>query len=561
MHPVFLTISNIHAAVRQKASSQAWLCIGFLPIPEFAVHSETQTLLAARIWHRCLDIITASLKDVAVDGTIAVDPSGMRRYIFTPLVAYTADLPEQQLIACVSKNSSPVSTATLDSFGDGDDDPPPRTGVDTLTLITTVCGKHDPWRLPEFLDEAKANGLSGVNLPFWRNWNMTDPSLFLAPEILHTCHKYFYDHVLVWCKAVLGAEELDRRFRCLHKRVGYRHFASGVTHLNQMTGREHRDIQRSIVAVIAGSVSPGFLRAIRATIDFIYIAQFPAHTKSTILAMTSALREFHENKQHILDAGARAGKKGAMDHFNIPKLELFNSFERAIINLGSIMQYTADVSERLLITTCKHTFRATNHNSFWDEQCADKLDREEKIRMFDLYTLLRDGDQSLINDEITSDDITITDMLVDSHPEAAWIARILPETRLRGPRLARNLFATKGHIILDSSAALLLNISPHQTLSINETARDFLLNDFSTALLLFASANSNVIHHNVGFDRIKIWHKFRIQLRSVHHDNVIMPADTVQALPPTDEAVHGTCDTVLVKNHLSSQAIDGAYLV
>ncbi|KAG6915129.1 hypothetical protein DXG01_013093 [Tephrocybe rancida] len=51
MHMVFLTISNIFSDMWQKATLHTWLCIGFLPIPDFAVHSKIQTLLAARIWH------------------------------------------------------------------------------------------------------------------------------------------------------------------------------------------------------------------------------------------------------------------------------------------------------------------------------------------------------------------------------------------------------------------------------------------------------------------------------------------------------------------------------
>ncbi|KAG6843092.1 hypothetical protein H0H87_007871, partial [Tephrocybe sp. NHM501043] len=422
---------------------------------------------------------------------------------------------------------------------------------------------------PEFLDRAKAVGLSGVNLPFWRNWENSEPALFIVPEILHTCHKFFFDHVLLWCKAIVGAEDLDARFRALHKRIGYRHFAGGVTHINQMTGREHRDIQRTLVAVIAGKVTGGFLKAIRALIDFIYIAQYPRHTQRTISAMEQALQEFHENKQSILDAGARAGKKGVMTHFNIPKLELFHSFARAIKLSGSLLQYTADVSERLLITHCKHTFKATNHRAFWDEQCARILDRQERIRLFDLFTVLRGSDLSLLNEVVSSEDSFITDMLIDSHPEAAWVARILPEARLRGPRLNRNLFATKGSIILDSTTAILLNVTPHQTLGLNETAIQFQLDDLKLALQKYAAGSRPTAplprdqqHLDYGFDKIDIWHKFRIQMSSVHHGDVIMPAETVQAFPPTDKSVYGVCDTVLVKDPTSqSTAVDGFQVV
>ncbi|KAG6915130.1 hypothetical protein DXG01_013094 [Tephrocybe rancida] len=210
----------------------------------------------------------------------------------------------------------------------------------------------------------------------------------------------------------------------------YRHFASGVTHVNQMTGQEHRDIQRTLVAVIAGKVSGGFLKAIRVIIDFIYIAQYPCHTESTISAMKDALCKFHNNKHHILEAGARSGRKGTLEHFNIPKLEPLQHFQQAVKNLGSLLQYTVDMPERLLITHCKHMFKGTNHQAFWDEQCAHILDRQEKMRLFDLYTLLRDSDLSLLNEVVTAEDSCITNVLIDSHPEAAWFSRAFPEDRI-----------------------------------------------------------------------------------------------------------------------------------
>ncbi|KAG2031312.1 hypothetical protein BDR03DRAFT_1016259, partial [Suillus americanus] len=79
--------------------------------------------------------------------------------------------------------------------------------------------------------------------------------------------------------------------------------------------------------------SPGFIRAVRAMIDFIYLAQNPLHTESNITSMIQALRDFHDHKQAIIDAEAQQGKGGAKDDFFIPKLELMQSFARAIFNV------------------------------------------------------------------------------------------------------------------------------------------------------------------------------------------------------------------------------------
>jgi hypothetical protein len=65
-------------------------------------------------------------------------------------------------------------------------------------------------------------------------------------------------------------------------------------------------------------------------IDFVYKAQSPVYTDTSIDSMVASLKEFHDHKQAILDAGARQGMKGMIDHF--------------------LIQWMADVTKHLLIT-------------------------------------------------------------------------------------------------------------------------------------------------------------------------------------------------------------------
>jgi len=348
------------------------------------VHLETRASLQ-RVWHRCVDIVCAGLKLATRIGTFMSDPSNLTRYCFTPLVAYTADLPEQLMIACVTKSISPVTIAETSQFGDAILYAP-RDGDLTLQKLHKLCQKIDPWRPQEFLVEAKKHNLSGVQLPFWRNWRFSNPSIFLIGELLHYGHKLFFDHPFKWCKVVLGHDEIDVRYCTQHKRVGIRHF-NGVSQVSQMTGCEHRDLQCTIVATIAGLADPDFVRTIRAIVDFLYRAQAPTFTPSSIRAMEESLQEFHLYKGAILRAGARRGKSQEILHFQIPKLELLQLFSRGVCNSGSLIPYTADVSERLLITHCKDPFTHTNRQrSGFTQQIVLLLDHEESIRRFDLYS-------------------------------------------------------------------------------------------------------------------------------------------------------------------------------
>ncbi|KAG1889013.1 uncharacterized protein F5891DRAFT_1131908 [Suillus fuscotomentosus] len=355
MHPIFVTITNIQSDVRMRATCHAWRCVAYMPIPKFVdVHPDYQTILSQHLFHKCMDIVFADTKVAAMVGKFMPDPAGHLRHCFTPLVAYTADLPEQQAIACVSKVASPITLATSQSF--------------------------------EFQEEAKAHSLSGIHQPFWQNWRHSDPSRFLVGEILHTCHKFFFDHPFKWCKESVGKDELDLRFRSHHKRVGTPHFSSGVCQMKQMTGWEHRDLQCTLVPSITG-------------------AQSPVYSDTSVDSM----------KHAILDAGARRGTKGTLDNFIIPKLELLQSFASFTKDTGALIQWTADVTERLLITHCKLPFERTSRQSHtFTEQI-------ESMQRFQLYLFLRMHDSPLVNAIVTEEqEVTETD------PALTWIARIAP---------------------------------------------------------------------------------------------------------------------------------------
>ncbi|KIJ07681.1 hypothetical protein PAXINDRAFT_19152 [Paxillus involutus ATCC 200175] len=475
MHPVFVTVGNIQSDVRMQATSHAWRCVAFMPIPSFDVHPDFQTLLVSRVFHRCMDIVFGSLKQSAQTSYFMTDGLGCIRNCFTPLVSYIADLPEQQLVACVSKNASPVTTATLPEFSDGQLHPP-RSGMSTLQLIQQVCSEADPWDIKRFQKQAKLVKLLGVHQPFWRDWKFADPTFFLNGEILHTCHKFFFDHILKWCKEVAGNYLLDTRYKTQHKRIAVRHFGLGVSHIKQMTGREHRDIQRTIVPMIAGAganSTPLFVYSIRSMTEFIYQAQNPTHTNSSLASMVGALKEFHATKQAVVDAEGRRGAKGVRDDFNIPKLELMQSFARNITNNGTLMQYTADVTKRLLITHCKLPFERTSRQAAtFVDQIVVILNCEESMRRFDLYHILHLSQAPLENAVLQEDEEVTT---ID--PALSFISRVAPEQEhsFKGPRPFRNHFANpKGFHSSDGAIAFHVTVQPdHTGILVVEMQRDY----------------------------------------------------------------------------------------
>jgi hypothetical protein len=210
---------------RNKATSNSYVLLALIPIPNFILSKKKKVhgMLEARLYHHCLDIVLRPLKSAAQLGVMLSDPLGNLRWCFTPLAAFIVDTPESQLISCVGGKSSPVTIAIYDQFGD-DFRHPPRTGAITLSTINEVNMVPEAMESIEKYEKvAKNYRLSGAHLPFWRDWPLSDPSIFLTSEPLHHWHKQFWDHDVKWCIHAVGDEEIDFRFSVLHPHSGYRH--------------------------------------------------------------------------------------------------------------------------------------------------------------------------------------------------------------------------------------------------------------------------------------------------------------------------------------------------
>ena len=208
-HPLLLSVANIDADVHSKGSLHAHILLALLPVVSF-IHKTTHvcSLLSDRLVHEGLDFMLKPLKVTAAVRIMMSDPISNLRYCFTPLIRYIADTPKQCLLAGVSPKASPVSTATFKEFGDVDSHPP-CTATKTLDQIERACAEANLNNFEEFLKVFRRLFLNRVHKPFWCDWVLCDPSIFLPPEVLHMFHRLFWDHDLQWCILVVGPEELD----------------------------------------------------------------------------------------------------------------------------------------------------------------------------------------------------------------------------------------------------------------------------------------------------------------------------------------------------------------
>ncbi|KAF7326260.1 Fatty acid synthase [Mycena kentingensis (nom. inval.)] len=385
-HPFLLSLANIRSEVASKASSNAFIMTALLPVPRFLCAKKLRGIMEKRLLHQCLDIVCGPLKLAARDGASLSTSDGCLIMAHTPLVSYIVDTPEAADLSGVKGKTSHLTMASHKTFGDAVRQPE-RAGASTWEAICSLNARVSPDDVAAYQKAAKAhpNRLSGVHLPFWRDWPLsTNPSQFLTPEVLHHIHKAFFDHDFQWGRTILGDAEMDFRLSVLHPRSGSRHFQDGVTRLKQLGGREHRDLERSFISIIAEAAPREVVCALRALMDFRFMAQAPQINESTLVHMEALLAQFHELKHHIIEANGRE-----QDHFNIPKLELLHSIVPSIRWAGVPMQYTADITEKAHSTQIKVPARTETNHRDYDPQIVRHLDRAEKLRLFTLYTNTR----------------------------------------------------------------------------------------------------------------------------------------------------------------------------
>ncbi|KIM53499.1 hypothetical protein SCLCIDRAFT_31845 [Scleroderma citrinum Foug A] len=216
---------------------------------------------------------------------------------------------------------------------------------------------------------------------------------------------------------------------------------------------------------------------------------------------------------------------------------------------GPLIQYTAYVLERLLITHCKTMFQHTSRNTrTYVDQVVEILNREETIRLFNLYAVLRQAESSALENLVNAEHDEV--MVID--PTLQFIQHIVPkkETTFRGPRPFRNHFNNpKSFISTLGDVALHVTVQPdHKALSVAAMQALYHLPDLSTLISCYvgdASRGNSIRWDAQGLSAVA-WNKFRIQTHSSFHSCFVNKSQVVQAHPPSDEYPLGYCDAVLL---------------
>ncbi|KAG1877204.1 hypothetical protein F4604DRAFT_1880466 [Suillus subluteus] len=290
--PIYLTIRNIKKDIRRQPSKHATVLIGYLPISKMLHFKDDKGWQIGRyqLFHNCMWLVMEPLIDTGHCGVKMICTDRNIRHIFPILAAYIADHPEQCLIACCKENHCP--------------------------------------HYPHLFDD---HGLHAIHYLFWVYLPHTDIFTCITPDILHQLHKgVFKDHIVSWCATIMSDAEFDACFQAMSEFHGLRHFKCGISNVSQWTCTERKEMQRVVLGVIAGAIEPHVFQAACAILNYIYYAQYHAHTDTTLILC---------------------------EHFNIPKVHSMCHYVQSIRSLGSADGFNSESPECLHIDYVKDAYQ------------------------------------------------------------------------------------------------------------------------------------------------------------------------------------------------------------
>ncbi|KAI0648469.1 hypothetical protein C8Q79DRAFT_1045282, partial [Trametes meyenii] len=384
-YPVYLTIGNLPKDIRKKPSRRGQILLAYLPSTNLAhiTSKAARHRAVANLYHACLTCVLKPLKIAGVEGIAMASGDGVWRRTHPLFAVHISDYLEQILVVGCKMGECPKCPLPAQEIGETTDCARPLRDFNrTLAALQTITDGPCV-----FSRACKQAGIKPIQGPYWQDLPFVNIYRSITPDILHQLSQGVVKHVVSWIISAYGAEEIDARCRRFPPNHSIRLFLKGISKLQRVTGKEHADMCRFLLGLVIGiplpdSVSPSQLVcAVRALLDFMYLAQYPAHTADTLNLLKDALQRFHDNKAIFVRLGIQID-------FNFPKLHSLDHYILSIELFGTTDNYDTQFTERLHIDFAKDAYRATN----WKDEFPQMtlwLERREKILRHNAYVQWR----------------------------------------------------------------------------------------------------------------------------------------------------------------------------
>ncbi|KAI0039298.1 hypothetical protein FA95DRAFT_1504352 [Auriscalpium vulgare] len=375
-YPLYLTIGNISKDIRRKPSKRGQILIGYLPSARLShiAEADTRRRATANLFHACVRKIMSPTRPYALTGTPMASGDGVVRRCHPIFAVFIGDYPEQVLVACVKTGECPKCLVDDESLGERANAP-----IRDIAAARAALGTLGDGRPAAYIAACQDVRMKPVFHPFWENLPHSNVFLAVTPDILHQLYQGMVKHLLAWLTKAYGATEIDARCSRLPPNHSIRVFKNGLSILSRVSGQEHKDICRILLGIVvdlnplAGIPATHVVRAVRALLDFLYLAQYPSHSESTLKYLEKALKAFHDSKFIFEELGIRQG-------FNIPKLHAMLHYVASIRAFGTTDNYNTEATERLHIDYAKDAYRSTNHKDVYPQMTRWLVRREQMLR-------------------------------------------------------------------------------------------------------------------------------------------------------------------------------------
>ncbi|KAF8271640.1 hypothetical protein EI94DRAFT_1538505, partial [Lactarius quietus] len=287
--------------------------------------------------------------------------------------SFVGDYPEQMLVSCTYNGHCPKCLVPHDQLGEFDSFTPQNYDADIDTYCLADEDNH------QFNPACQAARLKPVYHPFWLTLPLTDIFLVITPDILHQLLQGVVKHLVAWIVHPLIFSMTDINVQCQSLSPNHHTtlFVKGLP-FSHVTGKGHKDICRILIGLITDLTLPGghspvhVVRAVRAALDFVYLAQYPSHTTDTLWLLEDSLTRFHENKETFITLGIH-------EDFLIPKVHSMLHYQSSITLFSTTDNYNMEQSERLHIKLPKGGYLASNCKDVYLQMTA-YVERCEKLQ-------------------------------------------------------------------------------------------------------------------------------------------------------------------------------------